>query len=69
MILVVQLGAVLALPEEDLPPSRVELGILSDIVDAPVQNCPAVFIACVLRYLLSRIEDVVRVGHQCRLHP
>ena len=68
MILIVQFGAVLALPEEYLPTSGVKLGILSDIVDTPIQDGPAIVIAGVLCYLILRIEDVVGVCHQGGLH-
>mmetsp|Transcript_17458 Transcript_17458/g.29380 ORF Transcript_17458/g.29380 Transcript_17458/m.29380 type:complete len:216 (-) Transcript_17458:119-766(-) len=65
MILVVELGAVLALPQEYLPAARVQLRILRYVVHSALEYCPAVVLLSVLGHLLCSVEDAVRVLDEC----
>ena len=52
-----ELGAVFTLAQENLPPARMHLSILSDIVDSTLINCPAIILLIVLFDFLERVVD------------
>lgn len=65
MVLVVELGTILAFAEEYLPATWMYFGVFCDVVDYSFVNCPAVVFGAVLSNLIERIVCLARVLGQC----
>jgi hypothetical protein len=61
MIFLVQLGAILAFPEEDLSSAWMHFGVFCHIVHYAFVYGPAVVFGCVLADLLGRVEHLMRI--------